>query len=189
MVFLLAVFMPCHSPSEKGSTQAALLPSKHSKAFNESIQTALRHYYDLTEAFVRWDSTSLSSLAANLSKSLDDLPISELKGDSAIASTRLAAAKADLNGINSESSLTTKRHALNSLTDHLYSFLNTAKYDGQKLYLQECPMAFNDQDAGVWISSVDSIRNPYLGLHHPIYKGGMLHCGETKEVLNNTGVK
>jgi len=50
-------------------------------------------------------------------------------------------------------------------------------------------MAFNDSEAGVWVSKEEAIRNPYLGLHHPYYKSGMVECGETKDVVNFTGVK
>jgi hypothetical protein len=64
--------------------------------------------------------------------------------------------------------------------------MRTIRYDGGKIYLQECPMAFNETEPGVWLSSTDSIQNPYLGLHHPKYKGGMLECGATKDTLNFT---
>ena len=48
-------------------------------------------------------------------------------------------------------------------------------------------MAFNDNEEGLWLSKTSKIRNPYLGLHHPKYKGGMISCGETKDTLNFQG--
>jgi hypothetical protein len=44
-------------------------------------------------------------------------------------------------------------------------------------------MAFNDNEAAIWLSKTPQIRNPYLGLHHPRYKSGMIDCGETKDSL------
>jgi hypothetical protein len=150
-------------------------------------------YYNLTEAFVNWDSVKASSLAATLNIKLDSLSLDELKkggaADASKAETAIANAKKDLSGMAAAKDITTKRHAFNSLSDNLFQFLNTVKYDRQKLYLQECPMAFNEEEPGHWLSSSEAIRNPYLGLHHPRYKGGMIECGETKEVVNYTGTK
>jgi hypothetical protein len=58
------------------------------------------------------------------------------------------------------------------------------RYDESTIYLQECPMAFNDTDPGLWLSKTSDIRNPYLGVQHPKYKSGMLECGETKDSLD-----
>jgi hypothetical protein len=44
-------------------------------------------------------------------------------------------------------------------------------------------MAFNDIDSGYWLSKSNSIRNPYMGLHHPRYHSGMLNCGETLDSI------
>ncbi|HUQ96340.1 MAG TPA: hypothetical protein VM010_01660, partial [Chitinophagaceae bacterium] len=79
---------------------------------------------------------------------------------------------------------TEKRHAFHSFSQNLYDLLRTIKYDGATVYLQQCPMAFNETEEGLWLSKTEKIRNPYLGLHHPKYKGGMISCGETKDVLH-----
>jgi hypothetical protein len=50
-------------------------------------------------------------------------------------------------------------------------------------------MAFDDTRPGQWLSKEEIIRNPYLGLHDPHYGKGMLKCGETKTVINHTGIK
>ncbi len=63
------------------------------------------------------------------------------------------------------------------------SFLKTVNYEGPKLFLQNCPMAFNDTESANWISNSEEIVNPYLGKNHPKYKGGMLHCGEIKDTI------
>jgi hypothetical protein len=196
LTVLLAIvvigFSACKNAEQSSPEPQKIADSKHSTAFNQSVQSAMGTYYDLTEAFVNWDSVAASSLAKQLSTKLDSLPLDEIKKDSTVAEKAVSyidSAKKDLSGIVASSDITAKRHALNALTDNLFQFLNDIKYDREKLYLQECPMAFNDVEAGHWISVADSIRNPYLGLHHPRYGKGMLECGDNKEVLNFTGTK
>jgi hypothetical protein len=195
VVFLIAtIFSACNNSVNNPVSQApetrSIAESRHSAAFNQSIQAALQTYYHLAEAFVHWDSVTVSSRAKELTNKLDSLHLGELKKDTiANAEAYLTDAQKELNGMMAAKDITTKRHALNALTGHLYRFLSAVKYDRQKLYLQECPMAFNDAESGVWLSAGDSIRNPYLGLHHPRYGKGMLECGDNKEVLNFTGSK
>ncbi|MBO9657999.1 MAG: DUF3347 domain-containing protein, partial [Chitinophagaceae bacterium] len=57
----------------------------------------------------------------------------------------------------------------------------------EKIYWQECPMAFGEDQSGFWLSKTDSVRNPYLGTSHPKYKDGMLHCGAPKDTINFAG--
>jgi len=63
------------------------------------------------------------------------------------------------------------------------SFFTAINYEGPKLYLENCPMAFSDSISANWISNSAEIVNPYLGKSHPIYKAGMLHCGEVKDSI------
>ncbi|HEY0041513.1 MAG TPA: hypothetical protein VGB71_12655, partial [Flavisolibacter sp.] len=48
-------------PNEKTEApkQQALVVSKHSDAFNQSVETVLTDYEKLAEAFVNWDSTNV----------------------------------------------------------------------------------------------------------------------------------
>lgn len=182
-------------PGKKEQTpkQQALIVSKHSEAFNTNIAGILNDYNKLSEQFVNWDSTDVTTTAALLNKDFDKLVLDELKKDSAViyetASMFVQNVKGDLQTIASEKNIRPQREAFNSLTDNFYQFLNTIKYDRQKLYLQQCPMAFDDEKPGLWLSLQEEIRNPYLGLHHPKYGKGMIECGETKIKMNNTGVE
>jgi hypothetical protein len=188
--FLLLTIISCNNETKKTANETPA-PSRHSSEFNRSIEGLMNSYYQLTEAFVNWDSTNAATLSKKVKERMDSLPMEELKKDSSseTAIGILDGAKNDLNSINAAADITSKRHAFNALSDKLFLLLNTVRYDRQKLYLQECPMAFNDEDPGHWLSPVDSIRNPYMGLHHPRYKGGMVECGETKEIINFTGTK
>jgi hypothetical protein len=181
-------------PAKKGdsSKAQAITVSKHSQPFNEQISVTLDNYNTLTEHFVNWDSAGAAIATDALIKDLNKTVLDELNDDSTIyltAQSFIENAKGDAQTIVSEKGIRQQREAFNSLTDNLRQFLNTVKYDKEKLYLQECPMAFDDTKPGQWLSRSDSIRNPYLGLHDPQYGRGMLHCGETKATINHTGIK
>jgi hypothetical protein len=166
--------------------------SKHSDAFNQSFGGIMNNYYALTEGFVNWDSVAINNQAKKLIVQLDSLKLDDLKKDTAANETalnKIASAKFDLETILKQGDITNKRHALNTLTVHIYDLLRTVKYDESALYLQECPMAFNEKDTGLWLSKSSDIRNPYMGLHHPHYGKAMIECGDTKDTLDLTSTK
>jgi hypothetical protein len=169
--------------------QQPIKVSKHSEAFNSSVKDLLDGYYDLTESLVNWDSASVSTKATNLKSKVQNLKLDELNKDSngiaETAKTYLSDGQNTIDSLVVHKNITTQREDLNSLTQNMYDFLRVVKYDESKIYLQQCPMAFNNEtEPGVWLSKTDSIRNPYMGLHHPHYGKGMIHCGETKDSLN-----
>jgi hypothetical protein len=171
--------------------QQALAVSKHSDAFNSSVAAVLNEYEKLSEAFVNWDSASVPSTATAMLNSVNSIQLDELKRDSAaIYETAVAFidnAKGDLQTITAEKGIRPQRETFNNLTDNIYQFLNTMKYDREKLFLQQCPMAFDDTQAAKWLSKKEVIRNPYLGLKDPKYGKAMLSCGETIKTINHTG--
>lgn len=165
-----------------------ILVSQHSDSFNISVNKVLNHYYALSEAFVNWDSTALTTHANALRSSLKSVNFSELKKDSVIYQTAQGFIEGSQKQVetieNPAASLNEKRLSFNQLSDNMYNLMRTIRYDEAKIYLQECPMAFNDNESGIWLSKKEDIRNPYLGLHHPKYGKGMLECGEVKDTLN-----
>ena len=184
-------FVTRKSPKEEGPKQQPLSVSKHTDSFNVAFNKVLASYYALTNDFVNWDSVAVSNHASELKANLEAVNFDELKKDTVISQTAVTfidASKAELETILQPADLTTKRHALNNLSDNMYNLLRTIHYDRSKIYLQECPMAFNDTEPGVWLSKTDAVQNPYLGLHHPKYKGGMVDCGGPKDTLNYTGL-
>src|SRR5688572_21185728 len=166
----------------------ALVVSKHSAPFNESVQSLLDAYYNLSEAFVNWDTVAISRYGNELKASLDSLKVDELKVDTTgiyeSVIDPLANAKNETASIISDPSIDNKRISFNRLSENLRLIFIIVKYDQGKLYWQECPMAFGDGQSGNWLSKTDAVRNPYLGNKHPKYKDGMLSCGESKDVIN-----
>ena len=178
----------CGNNEKPAETPAPERTSQHSREFNKTMDGYLDDYYRLSEALVKWDSSEVKVAAATLIKGTDNLALQSGLKDSAIAKQaekRASGFHKHLSVMMNTGDLTTKRRAFDAYSEELFDFLNTIRYDHKKLYLQECPMAFEEGDkTGVWLSEVDSIRNPYMGLYHPKYKSGMLVCGENKSTID-----
>lgn len=190
IVVAIAVYLTMFRKGEKKEPdmpkQQPVAVSKYSPAFNKSVNSTLAAYYSLSEAFVNWDSAAIRNQSGALQQAMNSIAFDELKKDTVIHQTAMSyvdALKGDLQAITTESDITTKRHSLHAFSQNFYDLLRTIRFDGSTVYFQECPMAFNDTEAANWLSSTSTIRNPYLGLHHPRYKSGMLECGETKDSL------
>ncbi|MBC7946337.1 MAG: DUF3347 domain-containing protein [Chitinophagaceae bacterium] len=178
---------------DKGPKTAPLAVSKHSDAFNRNMDSVLNTYYSMVEGFVNWDTATINKQALEFKSALENFRIDELQKDTSEAGQLihlttvdfLANVKNDVNTLLNEPSIEKKREVLNLMSrDNLRNLLVTIKYDREKIYYQECPMAFNDEDPGYWLSQTNAVRNPYLGTKHPKYKSGMLECGGPKDTIN-----
>jgi hypothetical protein len=184
MFLLMGLLLSCANPQKQENTQNKGI-SKHSNSFNSSVEAAMNTYQALTEAFVNWDSIAIIRLSGEMERKLDSINFfgfSPQKITAPVDTINLA--KKDLRAMALNKSISDKRHDLNSLTMHLYAFLENVQYDDKKIYLHECPMAFNDTESADWLSESEEIRNPYLGLHHPKYGKAMIDCGETKATID-----
>lgn len=180
-------FVTRKKPKEEVPDSRPVAISRHSAAFNQSIDSFLNSYYGVAEAFVNWDSAAVTAGTNTMMGALENIKWAELQKDTVIYQTAAGyndIFKNDMSVLSGNADLTTKRRSFHALTQNVYDLLRTVKYDQSKLYLQQCPMAFNDTEEGLWLSKNEKIRNPYLGLHHPKYKSGMLACGEVKDTLN-----
>src|SRR5574338_1155629 len=138
--------------------------SKHSSAFNESLQNVLNAYYDLTDAFAGSDTVAIHTAATALKDAFDNFKIDELKQDSTIYLTAVDPgnnAKAELESILVDPSIDEKRESLNILSDNLRNLLVVVKYDLAKVYWQECDRAFGEDKPGNWLSRSADSKNPY----------------------------
>ena len=165
--------------------------SKNSESFNRSMMKALDNYYQLTESFVNWDTAKITSGIAAFKLSVDSIQIKEMEKDSAIyptVQTFWESIKAEISGMQADTSLYAKRESLNSLSQQMFDLLRAVKYDAAKVYYQECPMALNNYESSAfWLSTDGEMkkrRNPYLGLHDPKYGRAMLTCGATRDSIS-----
>jgi len=82
-------------------------------------------------------------------------------------------------------SINNKRRFFYTVSESVYHLIKTTGYDKAIIYHKKCPMAFNGDQAGWWISQTKTIDNPYFGKHHPKYKNAMLECGTVEDSINN----
>jgi len=176
---------------DNGPQPEGLTVSKHSNSFNESVTNAMNSYYTLTESFVNWDTTKISSSLAELKTSVDSLHIQEMQKDTAIFPTvqnQWESIKAEIIGMQADTAIYEKRESFNMLSQEMFDLLRIVKYDAAKVYYHECPMALNNYESSAfWLSTNSETRNrrnPYLGLHDPKYGKAMLTCGTTRDSIN-----
>ncbi|HUQ65163.1 MAG TPA: DUF3347 domain-containing protein [Flavitalea sp.] len=153
---------PVKIPEQKS---VPLSISQNSGSFNESFSKLLQSYYSLKNAFIIPDISKANAAAVQLMQNADSVNISELKGDSTgmisetakyFAGTISRSAK----NIAGASNTDDKLREFNMITDALWALTRTVKYDGQKVYYQFCPLAF-DNTGGYWLSDKIDTGNPY----------------------------
>ncbi len=172
----------------KAPKTAPMVLKKHSDAFNNSINQVVAAYLQVKDAFIEADTATAKAKTAALLIALNNIDTAELKKDTAMI---FETVKASINDVRSnaesllkQTDITEMRKDFSSLSDMLYpTFFKAIAYEGPTLYLQNCPMAFNDDVPANWISNSDEVINPYLGKYHPKYKAGMLNCGEVKDTI------
>lgn len=172
---------------EEETANAAITVKKHSDEFNAAVDKMLNSYFAMKDAFVEADTAAVKPASLQFVKDVELIPLEELRADnskiSAVASQQISDIKANAEPIPAETDITEMRHDFHMVSENLYPFLKTIGYEGEKLYWQNCPMAFNDEIEANWLSKTREIVNPYLGKHDPKYKAGMLNCGEVKDSI------
>ncbi|HOZ85835.1 MAG TPA: hypothetical protein PK191_10130 [Niabella sp.] len=164
-----------------------LAVSKHSEAFNISMIAILENYYALANGFVNWDTAVVNTKIVELQKSLNEFRAADLKVDTIIYQTAMLPwdnAKNNASVIGGAVNWEERRRAFRDLSENLQFLLITVKYDNDKVYWQECPMAFGDDQPANWLSKTEEVVNPYLGTKDPKYGNSMLHCGQTKMTID-----
>lgn len=155
-------------------------------ASNASITSALEAYYRLKDALVEADTMAANHAAAELASLADSIKL-EGVSDSALIKTVndfSGTIASEAVALPQEDNITEKRRSFSMITENLYPLLQSVQYQGNTVYHQMCPMAFNDNETAYWLSNSREVVNPYLGKKHPKYSAGMLHCGEVKDSLN-----
>lgn len=170
-----------------GPKQEPIALKKHSDAFNQAVSTAMNAYFDMSAAFVDADTGKVKANAAKFIQLMDSIPIDELKMDTAsiydLAINEFGNVKANAGSILTMTDIQEMRKDFSMVSESLYPFFKIINYEGEKMYWQNCPMAFGDDKEANWVSKTKDVVNPYLGKNHPVYKGTMLHCGMVKDTI------
>lgn len=175
--------------TEKAPKTAPIALNTHSDTFNLKVDAVIDAYMKMKDAFVEADTAKAKQYAAELTDAVEKIPFEELVADSgairASAETIAADLKSNAASIIAQTDITEMRKDFSSLSDQMYpGFVKMINYEGSTLYVQSCPMAFNDDIAANWLSRDAEVVNPYLGKKHPKYKAGMLHCGDLKDSVS-----
>lgn len=165
-------------PREK---QKALSIAENTGTFNQSYAQLLQAYYAVKDALVASDTAKATAAAHQLILASDSLKVSEIQGDTSgmikeTAKSYTANLSTTAKVLADSKTLDDKRKQFEMIADAIWSLTRTVKYNGEKVYWQYCPMAFNDKGA-YWMSNDTVIMNPYFG-------NEMLHCGSTEDSLN-----
>ena len=190
IIILLAVwflFFKTEKTEVNTATPETTAVPKHSDQFDQQIDNMMNSYIEMKNAFVEGDTALIKLKTAGFIANTDSLHLNELhQNDSSLfmaAQQNISDIKANAEPILTENDLTEMRHDFSMVSENLYPLLKTIGYEGQKLYWQNCPMAFGDDKPANWLSNTSEILNPYLGKNHPEYKSAMLHCGENMDSI------
>ncbi|MCB9039535.1 MAG: efflux RND transporter periplasmic adaptor subunit [Lewinellaceae bacterium] len=144
------------------------------EAFSKQLRNVVGNYLSLKDALVASDASQAGQSAEKFLMALEKVDMSLLKGDAhRYWMEKLGSLKAHGNGIRASKNLEEQRKQFSFLTNTLVEDLTAFGTGGDTLYLQHCPMAFDNEGAD-WLSSGEEIRNPYFG-------DKMLKCGSVKE--------
>lgn len=164
--------------SNNGPKPPPLTVSKHSEAFNISLEKVLNSYIKMTGGFATNNVNEINQWGNELKTALDSFKIDELKADTLIYQTALQPygnAKAELNSILFDPSISEKRSSFNIFSNELFALISTARYDITRLYWLECGKAFGEDKPGNWLSKTEAAPNPY----------GQQECTELKDKIDH----
>jgi len=147
------------------------------QAFKEQVSQSILTYLKMKDAFVKAEEKQVTEEARKILSDLNKVNMALLKGEAHNVWMKLLdPLKNDLNGIIEMDGIEMKRSHFSDFSNTLTEVIDAFSLKIESpLYLEYCPMAFNDQGA-FWISAEKEIRNPYFG-------DKMLKCGEVKREL------
>ena len=147
--------------------------------FQMQLGKVVDQYLLLKDAFVTSDESAVEAAAKKTLDALNKVDMSLLKGDAHNRWMKLQKPiKDNLNGIIQMKGIEMKRSHFSIVSDKLTEAIKVFgvhKGETANLYLEFCPMAFDNKGA-YWISNSKEIKNPYFG-------NAMLGCGEVKATL------
>ncbi len=174
--------------TEVAEKQQPIKLKTHSDTFNIATQAAINSYLEMKNAFIDADTAKIKMNGRNFLNLIDKIPYQEMKNDPGnileALNVTVQDVKTNASALLQQTDLQGMRKSFSSISDLLYpGFLKMINYEGSSLYIQHCPMAFDDEIGANWINESNEILNPYMGKTHPKYKGTMLHCGDVVDSI------
>ena len=146
-------------------------------AFKEQLNAVANEYIILKDAFVATDGSTASTAAQKVLAQLEKMDMELVKDEAHIYwMEQLNALQVHTRKITESEDVEVQRKQFGFLSDVLIDAIEAFGTSGETLYIQHCPMAFNNQ-GGDWISKQQQIQNPYFG-------DKMMKCGLVKKTFN-----
>lgn len=153
------------------------VPNFHAETpdeFKNQLNRLAIEYIQLKDAFVATDAKTAATAAEKVVVQLDKIEMSLLKGDAHIYwMEQLNALQAHSKKITELEAVDEQRKQFGFLSDALINSIEAFGIAGEVLYVQHCPMAF-DNEGGDWLALDEAIQNPYFG-------DKMMKCGAVKK--------
>ena len=143
-----------------------------SDSFQKDFKPVLLAYLKVKDALVASDAPQTVVSAKATLEALNGIPTSNL---GKMEQEHFNASVKMLEAIAAKTNLNNQRSHFVLLNEHLVALVSAFSTLENTLYVQQCPMANNNQGA-VWLSKEKDIRNPYFG-------AAMLKCGSTIKSL------
>ena len=143
-----------------------------SDSFQKDFKPVLLAYLKVKDALVASDAPQTVVSAKATLEALNAIPTTDL---GKMEQEHLNASIKMLEAIATKANLENQRSHFVLLNEHLVALVSDFNALENTLYVQQCPMANNNQGA-VWLSTEKNIRNPYFG-------AAMLKCGSTIKSL------
>lgn len=147
------------------------------KKFLEQLNGLYEATLPLKEAFVESDLAKVNAEADHVIKALGNVNADLLGGEAhKIWMENLMDIAHLASKMKSNTSLEEARKNFALYNKALYRSFKFLGHEGDPIYYQFCPMAFDNKGA-YWLSETQEIRNPYLG-------DKMMTCGSTQDVID-----
>ncbi len=145
-------------------------------AFELQLLNVAKAYAPLPEALVVEDLVAAKRTVTGFAARLTEVDMNLIEGDAHLYwMEQLDAMQAHATALLAADELAAARTEFAFLSQALINTLTAFGYAGETLYVQHCPMAFNNEGAN-WLSEKAEIRNPYFG-------DAMLSCGRVLDKL------
>lgn len=143
--------------------------------FNSGIErsfvSVIDAYIDLKDALIQSDASLTANKLESFKRALEEIPEDQREQTHSYWSTLHNASQ----GSGDNLSLEEQRKIFQTISDNLIDMVRNFDELDQKLFVQFCPMADNNNGA-FWISKEEQVLNPYFG-------DAMLKCGTVKEIF------
>ncbi|MFK8009340.1 MAG: efflux RND transporter periplasmic adaptor subunit [Saprospiraceae bacterium] len=144
--------------------------------FKTQLSSLSDQYLLLKNTLVETNASAAKEAATNFLKELENVDMTLIKGDAhKYWMQQLSAFQSHGKKITTLEEVETQRQQFEFLSDAMINSI-TAFGTKNKLFVQFCPMAFENKGAD-WISDIQEVRNPYFG-------DKMMKCGLVTDTLS-----